>query len=204
MKSRDEVLSALKMFAKRVGAPDAIVCDASGEQTSKAVKGFLNEIGTTLRLLEEGTPWSNKAELYVGIIKEVVRRDMKEANCPIPFWDYCIERRVRISNLTAKNRFNLEGQNAYMQLFSEQGDISNICQYSWYKWVYYREKTNKFPFHREVLGQSLGPSVGEGNEMCHWMLKANGKVVPRRTHRPYVQTKYIVQWNRRREKSLMG
>ena len=73
------------------------------------MRKFCNEIGTTLRLLEKNTPWSNKAELYIGIIKEAVRKDMKEANCPLAFWDYCIERRARINNLTAKNVFSLHG-----------------------------------------------------------------------------------------------
>ena len=151
MKSKGKVLLALKMFAKEIGAPDAIICDASEEQTSKTVKAFLNEIGTSLRILEEGTHWTNKAKLYVGIIKEVVRCDMKEANCPIPFRDYCIERRVKISNLTMKDRFNLQGSNAYIQLHHEEGDISNICQYRWYDWIYYRERTNKFPFSQRCI-----------------------------------------------------
>ena len=42
----------------------------SGDQMSTEVKKFCNDIGTTLRALEEGTPWSNKAELYIGLIKE--------------------------------------------------------------------------------------------------------------------------------------
>jgi hypothetical protein len=46
---------------------------------------FLGEIGTTLRVLEEGTPWANKAELYIGLIKEAVRKDMKDSNCPLAF-----------------------------------------------------------------------------------------------------------------------
>ena len=36
-----------------------------------------------------------------------------------------------------------------------------------------------FPTNREVLGRVLGPAQGEGNEMAQWVLKANGKVVPR-------------------------
>ena len=32
--------------------------------------------GTTLRALEEGTPWSNKTDPYIGLIKEAVRKDM--------------------------------------------------------------------------------------------------------------------------------
>jgi hypothetical protein len=67
---------------------------------------------------------------------------------------------------------------------NEEGDISNLCQYDWYDWCYYREHTAKFPFNREVLGRVLGPAKGEGNDMAQWILKANGNVVPRRTLRP--------------------
>ena len=48
---------------------------------------------------------------------------------------------------------------------------------------YYRDHTNRFPFGKEVLGRALGPVRGEGNGMAQWMLKVNGKVVPRMTHR---------------------
>ena len=36
-------------------------------------------------------------------------------------------------------------------------------------------------FNREILGRVLGPAPGQGNEMCQWVLKANGNVVPRRS-----------------------
>ena len=72
MRSKLEVISAMKEFVKTIGAPDAIVSDSSGEQKSKDVRKFLSDIGTTLRLLEEGTPWANTAELYIWILKEVV------------------------------------------------------------------------------------------------------------------------------------
>ena len=91
---------AVKQFAKEIGAPDALICDAAGEQTSQELRRFCSEMGTTLRVLEEGTPWANKAELYIGILKEAVRKDMKESNCPLVLWDYCIERRARINNMT--------------------------------------------------------------------------------------------------------
>jgi len=68
------------------GAPEAIVCDASGEQMSGLMERFLNDIVTTLRLLEEGTPWSNRAELYIGVLKEAVQKDMKTSNCPLALW----------------------------------------------------------------------------------------------------------------------
>jgi hypothetical protein len=184
MRSKSEVLQALKQFAKEIGAPEAIICDMAGEQTSRDLRKFCNDIGTTLKLLEEGTPWANKAELYIGLIKEAVRKDMKDSNCPLAFWDYCVERRARINNLTAKDIFKLHGTNAHTTLTGEEGDISNLCQYKWYDWCYFREQKEKFPFNREVLGRVLGPAKGEGNEMAQWILKANGNVVPRRSSRP--------------------
>ena len=92
------------------------------------MRKFCNEIGTTLRVLEKNSPWSNKSELYIGIIKEAVRKEMKEANSPLDFWDYCIERRERINKLTAKNVFSLHGTSTYTTLAGEEGDISNLCQ----------------------------------------------------------------------------
>ena len=53
--------------------------------------------------------------------------------------------------------------------------------------IYYRDKGAGFPFLREVLGRVLGPAKGQGNEMAQWILKANGRVVPRRTVRPLTQ-----------------
>ena len=158
--------------------------DSSGEQTSQEVRQFCNNIGTALRVLEEGTPWSNRAELYIGLIKEAVSKNMREADSPLVFWDYCMERRARVHNLTARNLFQLHGSNPHTVLTKEEGDISNLCQYGWYDWCYYRDHTNKFPFGKEVLGRVLGPARGEGNEMAQRILKSNVQVVPRRIHRP--------------------
>ena len=72
MKRKSEVLLVIKKFAKEIGVPDSFVADMSGEQMSSEVKKFCNDIGTTLRALEEGTRWSNKAELHIGLIKEAV------------------------------------------------------------------------------------------------------------------------------------
>ena len=81
-----------------------------------------------MRVLEEGTPWSNRAELYIGLIKEATRKDMREADSPLVFWDYCAERRARIHNLTARNLFKLYDINPHTVLTKEDEDISNLCQ----------------------------------------------------------------------------
>ena len=109
---------------------------------------------------------------------------MHEANSAMVFWDYCIERRACINNLTAKSNFKLHVSNAHTLMMQEEGDISNLCEFAWYEWCYFRDHTAAFPHQKEVLGHILGPAHGEGNEMCQWVLKANGKVMPRDTVQP--------------------
>ena len=72
MKTKIEVLEDVKKFAKEFGAPDAIISDAAREQKSQDMSKFLNELSTTLRTLEEGTPRAKKYELYIGIIKQLM------------------------------------------------------------------------------------------------------------------------------------
>ena len=54
MKKKSEVLLAIKQFAKEIGASESFVAVMSGDQMSSEVKKFGNDIGTTLRALEEG------------------------------------------------------------------------------------------------------------------------------------------------------
>ena len=154
-------MDAVKQFAKEIGAPDAIICDASGEQTSTDLKKFLRDMGTQLRVLEEGTPWANKAELCIGLIKEATRKDMREADSPLVFWDCCVERRARINNLIARPKFSLHGRNAHCDVTGEEGDISNLCKFGWCDWCHFRDKSVKCPFNQEVLGRVSGPAKGE-------------------------------------------
>ena len=169
----------IKEFAKEIGAPTSIIADMSSEQMTHDIRKFCNNIGTTLRALEEGTPWSNKAELYIGLLKEAVQKDMHESNSPMSLWDYCMERQVRINNVTAKDKFKLHGTMPHTATLAEEGDISSLCQFGWNGWCYYCEQTAAFPHNCEVLGGVLGPVRGEGNEMAQWVLKANGRVVSR-------------------------
>ena len=163
MRRKSEVLQAIKQFAKEIGVPTSIMADKAAEQMSQEVREFCNDIGTTLWALEEGTPWSNKAELYIGLLKEAVRKDMCESDSPMCLWDYGVERWARINNLTAKDNFKLHGTTPHTATLAEEGDISSLCQFGWYEWCYYRAQTAVFPHNREVLGWVLGPTRGECN-----------------------------------------
>ena len=91
-------------------------------------------------------------------MKEAIYKDMKEAHCPLCFWDYCLERQVWIYNLTSHDHIKIRGSNPHTETFGEQGDLSNLCQFRWYDWCYFRDHKAPFPHNQEVLGRVLGPA----------------------------------------------
>ena len=190
MKSKSEFPEALELFCKEIGVPVSLVVDPSGEQTSKTVRRYCHQVGTTLRLLEESTQWANRAELYIGLLKEAIRKDLRISNsAPMCLWDYCAERRVRIHNVTPRSLFQLNGNTPTVATLGVQGDISNICNFSWYDWCYFREEgAVQFPEQKEKLGRVLGPMKNDGNEMCQAILRYYGSIVPRRTVRRLLQS----------------
>ena len=80
---------------------------------------------------------------------------MRMADSPLVFWDYCLERRTQIYNMTAWDHFKICGSNPHTMTMGEEGDISNLCQYDWYQWCYYQEHTARLPYNQEVLGWVL-------------------------------------------------
>ena len=136
---------------------------------------------TTLRVLKGSTQWANRAELYVSLFKEAVRKDMLQENSPLVFWEYCAERRAAIINMKAKDLFQLQGQTPHFATLGEESDISNICQFGWYEWAYFWKTTAKFPFLAHIIGCCLGPANNEGKKMTQWVLNQNGEIFPQRT-----------------------
>ena len=82
--------------------------------------------------------------------------------------------------MKSKNLFQLRVQTPHYATFGEEGDISNICQFGWYEWLYLRETTGKFPYPSPVLGRCLGPEKNEGNKILQWVLNQHGQIVPRK------------------------
>ena len=185
MKSKGDYKEALHKFCKDVGVPSTLLVDPSGEQTSKKARKFCHQVGTTLKVLEESTQWANRAELYIGLLKSSIAKDLSRTNCPMKLWDYCAERRARIHNVIPRDLFQLNGNNPVTATFGNQADISNLCIFGWYDWCYFREEGHvQFPFQHRKLGRVLGPMKNEGNEMTQAVLTITGNVVPRRTCAP--------------------
>ena len=84
-------------------------------------------------MLEEHNQWANLVELYIGLTREAIRKDMQKSDILLIIWDYCAERRARIKNLTTRNLFQLQGQKPTMATIGEEGYISNIFNFQWFE-----------------------------------------------------------------------
>ena len=92
MKLKTEIVNAVKAFAKEIGVPTSLILDLEGTQTLKELNKVMQDMCCPLKFLERRTQWANLAELYIGLLKESVCKDMKDSDSPLKFWDYCAER----------------------------------------------------------------------------------------------------------------
>ena len=61
--------------------------------------------------------------------------------------------------------------------FGLQGDISNLCIFGLYEWLYYHDG-GSLPKNKLKIGRVLGPIKNEGNEMAQAVMNAKARVVP--------------------------
>ena len=168
----------LKEFAPEIGVPTKLILDHAGEHGSDEVRKFAKECAMAVQLFEESTQWSDLAEKYIGILKTAALKDLHDSFCPMKLWCYAVEYRTAVHNVTAHDTFKLGGVNPSMVTHGQEADISNLCRFKFYEWVYYWDQKENIPEQKGRLGRTLGPSKFEGNEMAQYILKENGKVVP--------------------------
>ena len=180
MKTRSEFQTALHWFCKKIGVYVDLIVDGHKVQKSNEVRQIYNQVGTILKILEIGTSWANRAELYIGLLKEVVRKYLRSSNSPMCLRNYDIERRAMMHNLVLRPLFQNKGITPHDVTFGETGDMSNIYNFAYYEWVYYRDH-GSFPENKEKLGRVLGPIHNEGDAMTQVVITSKALVVNRPT-----------------------
>ena len=96
---------------------------------------------------------------------------MKEANCPLCFWDYCLEHRVQIYNLTSHDHIKFVEAIPIWNLAVSKDIFPIYVNSDGTTGAIFGITRPLFPHNQEVLGCVLGPARGEGNELSQWVLK---------------------------------
>ena len=83
MKLKSELPLALTSFFKGVGVPPKNMCDGAPEQVKGESRRLCNICDCETVQLEQATPWTNRAEGHVGIIKSHTQMGLKNSNYPM-------------------------------------------------------------------------------------------------------------------------
>ena len=78
--------------------------------------------------------------------------------------------------------FQADVQTPHVSNFGLQGDISNLCTFELYEWLYYHDG-GSLPKNKLKIGRVLGLIKNEGNEMAQAVLNAKSSFIPFRTIR---------------------
>ena len=108
---------------------------------------------------------------------------MFDANSPMAFWCYCVERRAEIINVTVRSNHMLQGLTPHSKLTGQPTNIPALCEYRWYEWVIYRMEGQKFPTQPRKLGKVLGPARNAGTAMSQRVPTTTGEIMPIQTLR---------------------
>jgi hypothetical protein len=90
----------------------------------------------------------------------------------------------KIRSNTAHDITTLGGQTPETVMGGETADISELCEYDWFQWLWFRDTLAHFPDESRVLVRYMGPAKSIGPAMCCHILKANGSVLQRSTVGP--------------------
>ena len=77
---------------------------------------------------------------------------------------YAIDLRALIGNAVACPFFQVQLKTPHERSFGNQNNISNICDFGSYEWVYYHD-FGSFPENKEKLGRILGPCKNKCNDI---------------------------------------
>ena len=108
---------------------------------------------------------------------------MIKSNSPKKLWDDCLELEMEIRSCTANNVFAHKGKVPRTVMNGETANITLLCEFGWYDWVYFRDYAVTYPDDKWVLGRWLEPSTDIGLALCAKILKENGRCVYRSSYR---------------------
>ena len=127
-----------------------------------------------MHLTEPYSPWQNMAKGCVRDVKRASTQDMLWTGSPKRLWDHSLELCALIHSHTALDIYNLRGQVPEAVMKGDSPDISHLCEFSWYDWVWYNNNPAAYPESPEEIGRYLGPSIEMGSCHSKKILNANG------------------------------
>ena len=103
---------------------------------------------------------------------------MAATNTPACLWDLSLVYQALVRSHTALNIRELQGEVPATLLTGDTCDISFICEFGWYEYVWYLSPEDQ-SLERKRIGRYCGPSFDVGDFLCARILTDKGRFVSR-------------------------
>lgn len=167
MKSESQAPEALNKFINEIGAPKQIVTDNALAETKGEWSSTCKRYAITMTSTEPHSPWQNRAENRIGIMKRLVTRLLANCQVPTAFWDYAWQHSEKQLEMipTAASGYEVS---PYAKLKGESPDRSAfICEF--YAKIMMLVESS-FPDPREVPARWLGICESAGDALTFYVL----------------------------------
>ena len=178
IEKESDVHQTLDTLFRRIGFPRALIPDNAQSMTEGEFKKKALKAQVPILPIEAYTPNANIAEDGIRELKRAHRRTMAATNTPEVLWDLSLVYHALVRSHTALNIRELQGEVPATLLTGDTADISFICEFGWYDYVWYLSPEDT-ALERKQLGRYCGPSFDVGDVLCARILTAKGKFVSR-------------------------
>ena len=200
MKKESDVHETLDLFLNRYGIPEALISDGAKSYIGGDFKKKARQAGVFCKLTDPYSPWQNRAESEIREVKRLATRWQIKSKSPRRLWDHAVELASIVRSHLALDIHQLHGEVPETIMMGQTADISFICEFGWYDWIYYNESTAAFPESKVVLGRYLGPTEPEvGSVLTAKVLTLKGEVIRRNTFR-HLTTEELESDDNRKER----
>jgi hypothetical protein len=183
MKKESGVHETLDLFLGRYGVPEVLISDGAKAYTGGEFQKKAKQAGIFCKRTDPYSYWQKRAESKIREVKRLATRWIVRTKSPGRLWDHAFELASVVRSHLVLDLYNLNGQVPETIMLGRTDDISFICSYAWYDWVYYNEQTAPFPEPKMTLWRYLGPTDPAGSVLTAKILTMNGDVIRRNTFR---------------------
>lgn len=100
MKKKSDAYDMIKKFFIEECVPKIIVTDPAGELIGKECKNICQKYRTISRAVETSQQCQDRAERWIGHIKEMVEKCLNKTGAPTLFWSFCLVHSCAVLNHT--------------------------------------------------------------------------------------------------------
>jgi hypothetical protein len=88
--------------------------------------------------------WQNQAKSEIREVKRLASKWTVKSQSPRRLWDHAIELASILRSHLALDMYKLNSQVPETIMLGQTADISFICSFAWYNWVYYKKQNAAF------------------------------------------------------------